>query len=172
MSVTCIGSSISVNMPPDTLHPLTRQESEFLLALESFEERLKAIVHPEALEQAVELTVGSEVRVEQKDEWLRGVLRYIGPLSEPRLLDPIAGVFFGVELQVSSSLFCVHVSATPDSLKDFDSLLREKMWAKADLMQAPFTKPSLNAREIVPFLSLSPKSRHWIPNRQHHGLTS
>lgn len=107
VSVICIGSSVHYDLPLDILQPLTRQKTEFLLALESHKERLDEFVHGEALDQAVELTVGSEVTVEQKGEWLKGVVRYIGPLSELRLLDPIAGVFFGVELQVSCSLFCV-----------------------------------------------------------------
>ncbi|XP_026789182.3 ubiquitin carboxyl-terminal hydrolase CYLD isoform X1 [Pangasianodon hypophthalmus] len=97
--VICIGSSITYNLPLDILQPLSRQKSEFLLAVESCEERLKEFTQSEALDQAMELTVGSEVTVAQNGEWLKGVIRYIGPLSDPGVLDPIAGVFFGVELQ-------------------------------------------------------------------------
>lgn len=86
-------------LPVNILQPLTRQQSEFLLALEDYEERLKEIAKPEILEQAMELTVGSEVTVEQKGEWLKGVVRYIGPLSDQVISVPVA-VFFGVELQV------------------------------------------------------------------------
>lgn len=101
--VTCIENRLSYDFPFNFLHTLTRQNSEFLLALENPEERLKEIDKPELLEQASELTVGSEVTVEQNGKWLKGVVRYIGPLSSS-VLDPIlVGVFFGVELQVSSS---------------------------------------------------------------------
>lgn len=106
VSVICIGSSVKFELPRDILQPLTRQKAEFLLALDDLAERLNVIVHPEVLEQAAELTVDSDVIVEQKNEWLKGVVRYIGPF-EPKSMDPIAGVFFGVELQVSSSLLCL-----------------------------------------------------------------
>lgn len=108
VSVKCIDGCVNIQLPLDILHPLTCQKAEFLLALDSFKERLDAIAHPEILEQAVELTVGSEVIVEQKDKWLNGVVRYIGPRTEAKLLDPIGGVFFGVELQVSSNLLCYY----------------------------------------------------------------
>ncbi|XP_047669331.1 ubiquitin carboxyl-terminal hydrolase CYLD isoform X2 [Tachysurus fulvidraco] len=96
--VTCIGDTIGYRLPVDILHPLTQQKSEFLLALESDEERLKEFAKPEILEQAVELTVGSEVLVEQEGEWLKGVVRYIGPLSDRKIPNSCRGVFFGVEL--------------------------------------------------------------------------
>lgn len=97
-----IGGTIDYNLPYDILQPLTRKRSEFLLALESCTDRLREVAHPEALDQAVEINEGSDVLVEQNTQWLKGVVRYIGPLSEPSLLDPIAAVFFGVELQVSN----------------------------------------------------------------------
>lgn len=96
------------NLPSNVLQPLTRQKSEFLLALESNKERLEEFLRPEALNQAVELTVGSEVTVEINGEWLKGVVRYIGPLFEPGPQKCITAVFFGVELQVSHSLLCVY----------------------------------------------------------------
>ncbi|TSL22069.1 Ubiquitin carboxyl-terminal hydrolase CYLD [Bagarius yarrelli] len=95
--VRCIGNGGSGLLSADILQPLTRRKSEFLLALESSEERLTEMVKPEILEQAMELNVGSEVKVEQNGEWLKGVVKYIGPLLDS--LDPIVGVFFGVELQ-------------------------------------------------------------------------
>lgn len=97
--VTCIENRLSHDFPFNFLHPLTRQNSEFLLALENPEERLKEIDKPELLEQASELTVGSEVTVEQNGKWLKGVVRYIGPLSSSVLYPILVGVFFGVELQ-------------------------------------------------------------------------
>lgn len=108
--VTCVGSSVHFPLPTDILQPLTRQASQFLLAVDSFEERLKEFARLEALEQAMELSVGSEVTVEQNGEWLKGVVKYIGPLTEPSILgsSPIVGVFFGVELQVSNSLLSVY----------------------------------------------------------------
>ncbi|KAK3574703.1 hypothetical protein QTP86_015398 [Hemibagrus guttatus] len=96
--VECIGNIVSHYLPVDILQSLTRQKAEFLLALESDEERLKEIAKPEMLEQAMELTVDSEVKVEQEGKWLNGVVRYIGPLSDRKIPDSGGGVFFGVEL--------------------------------------------------------------------------
>ncbi|KAG7326262.1 hypothetical protein KOW79_009663 [Hemibagrus wyckioides] len=96
--VVCIGEIGTYSLPVDILRPLTRQKAEFLLALESNEERLKEIAKPEMLEQATELTVGSEVMVAQEGSWLKGVVRYIGPISDRKIPDSGGGVFFGVEL--------------------------------------------------------------------------
>lgn len=106
--VLCIGHTEGYWLPVDILQPVTRQKAEFLLALESDEERLKEIAKPEMLEQATELTVGSEVMVAQEGSRLKGVVRYIGPLSDRKIPDSGGGVFFGVELLVSiSSFFCL-----------------------------------------------------------------
>lgn len=106
VSVICNGTTY--NLPSNVLQPLTRQKSQFLFAVEGHKERLEEFLRPEALNQAVELTVGSEVTVEINGEWLKGVVRYIGPLFEPGLQKPKTAVFFGVELQVSHSLLCVY----------------------------------------------------------------
>lgn len=98
--VKCIGKLGGSTLPIDILQLLTRQKIEYLLALETCEERLKEMAKPEILEQAMELNVGAEVMVEQNGEWLKGVVKYIGPLSDPQIAnEPVAGVFFGVELQ-------------------------------------------------------------------------
>ncbi|KAL7891281.1 hypothetical protein AOLI_G00007570 [Acnodon oligacanthus] len=86
------------HLPSEVLKPLTQQQAEFLLALETPNDRLEEFMLAKNLNQAEGLLQGSEVRVEQNGEQLRGVVRYIGRLKDP-ILDPIAGVFFGVELQ-------------------------------------------------------------------------
>ncbi len=83
------------------LEPLPCRAAELLLALESNEDRLLALKDPAALEKASDLSIGSHVYVEYKMKWLNGVIRYIGNLT-PHSFDPITGVFFGVELQVSN----------------------------------------------------------------------
>ncbi|KAI5614619.1 ubiquitin carboxyl-terminal hydrolase CYLD-like, partial [Silurus asotus] len=98
LPVMSIGNIRNMDLPVDILHPLTRQEAEFLLALECFEDRLQEIAKPDILEQAVVLSVGSEVTVEQNGELLKGVVRYIGPLLDLKP-DPISGAYFGIELQ-------------------------------------------------------------------------
>ncbi|XP_062854083.1 ubiquitin carboxyl-terminal hydrolase CYLD isoform X2 [Trichomycterus rosablanca] len=92
----------SVNLPLDVLQPLTKQKAEFLLALGSKEDRLVEYARSKSLDQAVDLVEDSEVTVEYKGKWLKGVVRYIGRIPEfnVKVLNvPIAGVFFGVELQ-------------------------------------------------------------------------
>lgn len=83
----------------DVLQKLTKQKAEFLLALEC-SDRLVELVRSESLDQAVDLVVGSEVTVEHNDKWLKGVVKYIGSIIESQLSSPIAGVWFGIELQV------------------------------------------------------------------------
>ncbi|XP_072540400.1 ubiquitin carboxyl-terminal hydrolase CYLD isoform X2 [Salminus brasiliensis] len=96
--VKCIGSPIEHDLPLDFLCILPQEKAELLLALITNEERLDEFARSETLDQATALVKGSEVTVEQNGKWLKGVVRYIGRLSETNL-DPIAGVFFGVELQ-------------------------------------------------------------------------
>ncbi|KAL7832656.1 hypothetical protein SRHO_G00296740 [Serrasalmus rhombeus] len=91
-------STLDRNVPLEVLEPLTQQQAEYLLALETPKERLEEFIQPKNLKQAEDLVQGCEVRVEQNGEWLKGVVRYIGRLKEP-VIDPIAGVYFGVELQ-------------------------------------------------------------------------
>uniref|UniRef100_A0AAR2JBJ3 ubiquitinyl hydrolase 1 n=1 Tax=Pygocentrus nattereri TaxID=42514 RepID=A0AAR2JBJ3_PYGNA len=98
LPVIVLGSVFDRNLPLEVLEPLTKQEAEYLLALETPKERLEEFIQSKNLKQAEDLLQGCEVRVEQNGEWLKGVVRYIGRLKEP-VIDPIAGVYFGVELQ-------------------------------------------------------------------------
>ncbi|KAI4880818.1 hypothetical protein NFI96_031833 [Prochilodus magdalenae] len=93
-----IGSALDYDLPYKVLNRLTVQQAELLLALETHEDRLKEFMLLTNLDQAVNLVKDSEVTVEQNGEWLKGVVRYIGMLTNP-IRDPIGGVFFGVELQ-------------------------------------------------------------------------
>ncbi|KAK2889242.1 hypothetical protein Q8A67_014617 [Cirrhinus molitorella] len=98
LPVVCIGTSFDVLLNKVILQQLTRRSAELLLALESNEERLLALRDAEALEEASNLPEGSQVYVELKKQWLKGVIRYIGGITSYSS-DPITGVFFGVELQ-------------------------------------------------------------------------
>ncbi|KAL6458112.1 hypothetical protein MHYP_G00333420 [Metynnis hypsauchen] len=98
LPVILFNSAVDRDLPLEVLELLTQQQAEFLLALETPKERLEGFLLSENLNQAKVLVQGSEVRVEQNGEWLKGVVRYIGRLKEP-ISDPIAGVYFGVELQ-------------------------------------------------------------------------
>ncbi|XP_026879902.2 ubiquitin carboxyl-terminal hydrolase CYLD isoform X2 [Electrophorus electricus] len=99
LRVTCIGDVYENTLPSDIVQELTQQEAELLLALDKDEARLEEIKLGEQLRHAVSLHIGSEVTVELNAEWLKGVVRYIGRLSDLNHRDPIVGVFFGVELQ-------------------------------------------------------------------------
>lgn len=101
LPVIRIGSCIDTRLDKVLLTPLTLRSAELLLALDSNEERLLALNDLKALEEASKLSKGCQVYVEYKDEWLKGVIRYIGSIT-PCSSGPITGVFFGVELQVSN----------------------------------------------------------------------
>ncbi|XP_064190251.1 ubiquitin carboxyl-terminal hydrolase CYLD isoform X2 [Anguilla rostrata] len=78
---------------------LTKQEAEFLYALESDKERLAAFWEREGLDLAPTLRQSSQVAVKVNEEWCQGVVRYIGGITRTKYSDPITGTFFGIELQ-------------------------------------------------------------------------
>lgn len=94
-SISGLDSEIKVS----SLKPITIQEAELLAALEDNTERLKWFKEEEALREALALTKDTPVIVEQKGKWLKGVIRYIGRTTAPKYPHPIAGTFFGIELQ-------------------------------------------------------------------------
>lgn len=100
LPVTCIGKFYENELEPGVLHKLTRRSAELLLALASNEERIMALTNKEELERSLHLSEGSPVFVELSNKWLTGVIRYIGKITSTICSsEPIAGVFFGVELQ-------------------------------------------------------------------------
>lgn len=82
------------------LEELTPEKASLLLAVPDNPDRLKLFRDRDALERALGLSLGSEVTVDEEGKKLRGIIRYIGPMAEPSCLQPIAGTFFGIELQV------------------------------------------------------------------------
>ncbi|XP_057193691.1 ubiquitin carboxyl-terminal hydrolase CYLD isoform X2 [Triplophysa rosa] len=98
LPVTLIGKAYEIELEADLLRPLSRGEAELLLALEKNSERIMALADKEALVTSLALSKDSQVYVEFNNEWLTGVIRYIGRIASC-IGDPIAGVFFGVELQ-------------------------------------------------------------------------
>lgn len=86
-----------------SLEELSQAEAELLLALPDDAARLKWFRRRDRLRAASELTVGTAVDVEKAGEWLRGIVRYIGTLTEPTCTRPLSGRYFGVELQVRRS---------------------------------------------------------------------
>lgn len=78
---------------------LSEEEAGLLQALPEDAERLKWFEERNALQTALTLTKGSVVVVEEEGEELRGIIRYIGELTEPRRYRPLTGTFFGIELQ-------------------------------------------------------------------------
>ncbi|XP_067314522.1 ubiquitin carboxyl-terminal hydrolase CYLD [Pseudorasbora parva] len=97
LPVVCMGTTWDVTLDKVLLVPLPRRSAELLLALESNEERLLALNDGKSLKEASSLSTGCRVYVEYKEQWLKGVIRYIGSITSGA--DPITGVFFGVELQ-------------------------------------------------------------------------
>ncbi|KAK5869500.1 hypothetical protein PBY51_024209 [Eleginops maclovinus] len=78
------------------IHLQQQTEAELLQALCEDEERLKWFREGDALKTALGLTVGTPVTVEEGGKKLRGIIRYIGPITDAF---PISGKFFGIELQ-------------------------------------------------------------------------
>lgn len=82
------------------MEQLSAEVAELLQALPDDAERLKWFLEGDALRTALGLTVGTAVTVEEGGEELRGIIRYIGRMTEPTSSCPLSGTFFGVELQV------------------------------------------------------------------------
>lgn len=82
------------------MEQLSAEEAELLQALPDDTERLKWFKEKNALQTALGLTKGTPVTVDQGRQELRGIIRYIGTLTEPTFSCPLSGTFFGIELQV------------------------------------------------------------------------
>ncbi|TNN63930.1 Ubiquitin carboxyl-terminal hydrolase CYLD [Liparis tanakae] len=81
------------------MQPLSEEEAELLQALSTDVERLEWFRDRDALRTAQGLTVGTAVTVDEGGERLRGIVRYIGRMTEPSYTCPLPGTFFGIELQ-------------------------------------------------------------------------
>lgn len=92
-----------------SLEELSEVEAELLLALPHDPERLKWFGRRDCLRAVSELTVGTAVDVEKDGERLRGIIRYIGRLTEPPYPSPLSGRYFGIELQVRHSHYSLPV---------------------------------------------------------------
>lgn len=100
LPVICMGSNLDKFLKVNHLNSVTAKEAELLQAIEEDSERLKWYLERDALDTALGLTKDTPVTVELDGKWLRGIVRYIGRITEPKHTDPIVGTFFGIELQV------------------------------------------------------------------------
>lgn len=102
LPVTPLGSASGVHYDIDIncMRTLSAEEAELLQALPEDTDRLKWYREKHALRTALDLTVGTDVVVEEEGEELGGIIRYIGRMKEPTYSDPLPGRFFGIELQV------------------------------------------------------------------------
>lgn len=82
------------------MEELSAEEAELLLAVPEDAERLRWSRDKDALRAALRLTKGTAVTVDEGGQKLRGIIRYIGKLTEPTISCPLTGTFFGIELQV------------------------------------------------------------------------
>lgn len=94
------GSSVDYDIDIKCMSELSAEEAELLQALLEDADRLKWSRKRDALQTALGLTTGTEVIVEEAGKELRGIIRYVGSLTEPKYNDPLPGKFFGIELQV------------------------------------------------------------------------
>ncbi|XP_076010592.1 ubiquitin carboxyl-terminal hydrolase CYLD isoform X2 [Genypterus blacodes] len=93
------GTTLDYPVKVSMTEPLSIQQAELLEAVGDDSERLRFFRERKSLQTAQSLTVGTEVSVEEGGEKLRGLVRYIGRLTEPTVHSPLSGVFFGIELQ-------------------------------------------------------------------------
>lgn len=82
------------------MQELREEEAKLLLALQDDAERLKWFREPEALQAALQLSKGAAVTVDEGGEKLRGIVRYVGSLTDRMHPCPLSGRYFGIELQV------------------------------------------------------------------------
>lgn len=82
------------------MEQLSADEAELLQALPEDTDRLKWFKEKNTLQTAMGLTKGTPVTVDQEKQGLRGIIRFIGRLTEPPSFCPLSGTFFGIELQV------------------------------------------------------------------------
>lgn len=81
------------------MEQLSADEAELLQALPEDTDRLKWFKEKNTLQTAMGLTKGTPVTVDQEKQGLRGIIRFIGRLTEPPSFCPLSGTFFGIELQ-------------------------------------------------------------------------
>ncbi|XP_044055834.1 ubiquitin carboxyl-terminal hydrolase CYLD isoform X2 [Siniperca chuatsi] len=92
-------SLLDYKLEASSMEELSAEEAELLQALPDDAERLKWFRRRDALQTALGLTEGTAVTVEEGGEKLRGIIRYIGRMTEPSYTCPLSGTFFGIELQ-------------------------------------------------------------------------
>lgn len=100
---------LSYDIEVGSLEELSEAEADLLQALPDNAGRLKWFGRRDCLRAASEFTVGMVVDVEKDGERLRGIIRYIGRLTEPKYGSPLSGKHFGIELQVRLSHYFVRV---------------------------------------------------------------
>lgn len=92
--------ALDYDVEVNKMEGLNEQEAGLLQALSDDLERLKFFKEKNALQTALTLKVGTTVTVEEEGGELRGIIRFIGPLTKPLYPHTLSGTFFGIELQV------------------------------------------------------------------------
>lgn len=98
-------TGLSYEVEVSMLEVLTEEVAELLQAVEDDAERLNWFRQKDALLAALDLTEGTAVTVDEAGEKLRGVIRYVGKLIDPKPPMPLSGRFFGIELQVEVNVW-------------------------------------------------------------------
>lgn len=101
LSIFVLGSRtmLPYDIEASCLKELSAKEAELLLALPDEAERLKKFREIDYLDAALRLTEGTEVTVNEDGKKLKGIIRYIGRLTETSYSRPLTGTYFGIELQ-------------------------------------------------------------------------
>ncbi|XP_054459070.1 ubiquitin carboxyl-terminal hydrolase CYLD [Anoplopoma fimbria] len=81
------------------MEQLSAEDAELLQALSEDADRMRWFIEGEALRTALGLAEGTAVTVEEGGDKLRGIVKYIGRLTDKSYSCPLPGTFFGIELQ-------------------------------------------------------------------------
>ncbi|XP_041862561.1 ubiquitin carboxyl-terminal hydrolase CYLD [Melanotaenia boesemani] len=93
-------TSLDYKIDLSCMEELSGEEAELLMALPDDTDRLKWFRDKDALHTYLGLSEGTAVTVDEDGKKMRGIIRYIGPLTGTTgSYDPIKGKFFGIELQ-------------------------------------------------------------------------
>lgn len=108
------------------LEELNLEDARLLLGVSEDAERLRMFYDQPAFQAVRSVTVGSAVTVEEDGKILRGIVRYIGKLSEPEYPYPISGTYYGIELLVGMSFvlfICIPDSCFTQGLQPIEEKL-------------------------------------------------
>ncbi|XP_026179336.1 ubiquitin carboxyl-terminal hydrolase CYLD [Mastacembelus armatus] len=177
LKVTSLDSYTPIAREVDlsSMRALSAEEAGLLLALPDASERLNWFMQRDDLQMAQGLTKGTGVTVEENGKKLRGIIRYIGKITEPAYPDPISGTFFGIELQgehrgkgqTDGSYLCKTLFSCERNCGVFAPFARVKPLVPSSL--SPST-PEPFSQQQTENLTTGDRVTYFINDILHHGM--